>query len=193
MSTWVDRLLALPCALLPQRYWESFNLPVANVATLSAFITLFTGFALGVRGYFGYLQLLRQTSQGVSIATIAELQLQGKLPETATVSAVPFNIAITAPIAFALFTPLGLLATYLVVSSVFRIGATYVDEPHGDALLTGIDSLARRWSGYRQRRSEQIARQRLEGVDAPDRLYEGTWAGLTGVTYVVVAARRIPD
>jgi hypothetical protein len=186
----LDLIRALPLALLPKRYWDSFDLPVANAATASAFIVLFLGFGLGIRGYFDYLERLRTTSKGVSIIEIAELQNQGKLPETANVSAVPTALAATAPIAFAFFTPLGALATYLVLASFFRIGASYAEDAHGDPILTGLDALARRWRGTHVQRSERAAREKLEGAEEPDRLYDGNWAGLPDVTYVVVAARR---
>lgn len=192
MGYTLDLLRALPVALLPKRVWQSFDLPVANVAAASAFIMLFAGFALGIRGYFDYLERLRTTSTGVSIIEIAERQNQGTLPEDATVSAIPAGLAATAPLAFAFFTPLGWLATYLVASSLFRIAGAYVEEPHGDPVLTAADALAQRWRGARVQRTERAAREQLEGMDEPDRLYRGDWAGLPDVTFVVVAARRKP-
>lgn len=193
MRALIDRLLALPLGLLPKRYWQSVDLPVPNIATASAFVTLFIGFALGVRGYFAYLERLRQFSKGVSIMEIAELQLQGKLPESAAVAAIPGGLAATAPIAFALFTPLGLFATYLVVSSLARLAAAYTGEPFGDPIFTGVDTLARRTFTKRQQRTVRAAREKLEGALEPDRRYDGEWAGLTGVDFVIVSARRKPD
>ncbi len=193
MSAWLDRLLALPCAWLPARYWRSIDLPVANVATASAFLTLFLGCGLGIRGYFDYLERLRTTSTGVSIYEIAELQNQGKLREDATVSAVPGAIYATAPLAFAFFTPLGLLSLYLAGASFVRIVASYIDEPHGDPILTGADALARRLRTSHRSRTARAAREQREGKNEPDRLYAGSWAGLPEVTYVVVAARRKAD
>jgi hypothetical protein len=132
----LDYLLALPVALLPKRHWQSFNLPVANVAVASAFIVLFGAVALAIPGYFHYLELL-QKAPGLSILEVARLQVLGKLPETAEVSAVPAGIYATAPIAFAFFSPLGLFCTYLVVASWFRLAAAYVDETHG---RSGVDT-----------------------------------------------------
>lgn len=192
MRTWIDRLLALPCGLLPRRYWQSMDLPVPNMATASAFITLFLGFGLGIRGYMNYLELLRTTSKGVSIYEIAERQNQGTLPSSAAVSAIPSGLAMTAPFAFALFTPLGLVATYLVISSFARLMASYTGEPFGDPILTGADALARRTVKRQRQRSASATRERLEGADEPDRLYDGEWANVPDATYVVVAARRKP-
>jgi hypothetical protein len=44
----------------------------------------------------------------------------------------------------------------------------------------------------RQDRTKRNERLALEKADEPDRLYDGAWAGLEGVDYVVVAARRKP-
>lgn len=188
----IDGILALPLTLLPKRYWQSFDLPVPNMAPLSGFIALFAGFAIGIRGYFAYLEGLRNIN-GVSIMDISETQVAGKLPETVGVSAAPAAVASMAPLAYALFTPVGLFATYLLLTSIFRIASSYIDDPHGDPLLTGLDGLARRWFGAHRTRSARVARESLEGAVEPDRRYDGHWAGLTGVDFVIVAARRKPE
>ena len=177
---------------MPVRYWQSVDLPVPNMAIASAFITLFLGFALGISGYFGYLERLRNPP-GVNILDISEMQLTGKLPETAEVSMVPSGLAMTAPFAFALFTPLGLLATYLVLSSLLRLISSYTGEPFGDPLLTGVDIIARKSFTRQQQYSVRSAREKLEGAVEPDRRYDGEWAGLSGVDFVIVSARRKPD
>jgi hypothetical protein len=184
-------LLALPFTLLPRRYWQSFDLPVTNMAPASGFVVLFAGFAIGIPGYFAFLERLGRV-QGLSILEISKQQIEGKLPETAAVSSVPSAVYAIAPLAFAL-TPLGLLASYMVLSSVFRIAASYIDEAHGDPLLTGLDALGRRLFTSRQQRTARAAREKLEGVVEPDRRYDGEWAGLAGVDFVIVSARRKPD
>lgn len=188
----IDGVLALPAALLPKRYWQSIDLPVPNVAPLSSLLTMLAGFAIGIRGYFAFLERLRHVS-GVSIMDISKAQIEGRLPETADVSAIPTALAATAPITFALFTPLGLFATYLVLTGLVRSAAAYIDEAHGDPILTGVDWLGRRIFTSQQQRSVRTAREKLEGAVEPDRRYHGEWAGLTGVDFVIVAARRKPD
>lgn len=192
MRSLIDAAIALPCTLLPRRYWQSLDLPVASMAPLSAFVVLFAGAALGVRGYFDYLDRLRAVS-GLSILEISKLQVAGKLPETADVSVASASIYVTAPLAFALFTPLGLFCTYLVVSSIFRIATSLIDDAHGDPLLTAADALGRRALGSRQQRSARESRETLERADEPDRRYDGEWAGLSDVDFVIVAARRKPE
>jgi hypothetical protein len=184
-------IVALPFTLLPRRYWQSFDLPVLNMAPLSGIVMVFVGCALGIRGYFGYLEQLRQ-AKGISILEISQAQVAGQVPETAAVSAIPMATAALAPVSFALFTPLGLFATYLVLSSIVRAASSYTGEPHGDPILTGVDWLGRRLFTARQARSVRVSREKLEGGEEPDRRYDGEWAGLKGVDFVVVAARRKP-
>jgi hypothetical protein len=191
VGSMIDGVLALPAALLPKRYWQSIDLPVPNVAPVSSVLTMLAGFAIGIRGYFGFLERLRHAS-GVSIMDISKAQIEGRLPETAAVSAIPAALAAMAPITFALFTPLGLFATYLVLTGLIRSAAAYIDEAHGDPILTGVDWLGRRMFTSRQERSVRTAREKLEGADEPDRRYDGAWAGLTGVDCVIVSARRKP-
>lgn len=192
MRSLIDGVLALPMALLPRRYWQSFDLPVEGMAPVSNFVTLILGFVIGIPGYFAYLERLRR-APGVSILEIAERQVRGELPESAVVSAVPGAVYMLAPVSFALSTPLGLLATYLVFTSIYRIAASYIDEAQGDPLLTGVDAAARRWFGSQRERNASTARERLEGADEPDRRYDGAWAGLSDVDFVIVSARRKPE
>ena len=191
MRYWFELVVALPFAWLPKRYWQSVDLPVPNVAFASSMIGLFAGFAIGIRGYFQYLVAL-YSSKGASILEISKQQVAGALPETAEVSAIPMTLGILAPISFALATPIGLLATYLVLTNFFRVIEWYIGEPGGDPILTGLDSLARRLFGRHQVKSARRERERLEGKEEPDRRYEGTWADMPEVDFVIVAARRKP-
>lgn len=191
MRYWLELIVALPFALLPKRYWQSIDLPVPNVAAWSSLLTMFAGFAIGIRGYFAFLVVL-YSSSGASILEISKRQVAGDLPEDAAVSGIPMALGILAPITFALATPVGLLATYLVLSGFARVVGSYIGEPHGDPILTGIDSAWHRLRTSQHSRSEQQTRAALERRDEPDRRYDGEWAGLTGVNYVIVAARRKP-
>ena len=191
MRSLIDRIIALPFALLPKRYWQSFDLPVANVAVLSAFLVMAAGFILGVPGYFYYLARLQGVT-GLSLLEVGKLQVEGKLPETAEVGFTPIGLYATAPISFAFFTPLGLFCMYLILSSFFRLAAAYVDETHGDPLLTLGDTVITRLFTKQQVRKVRVAREKLEGADEPDRRYDGEWAGLPGVDFVVVSVRRKP-
>jgi hypothetical protein len=188
---WLELVIALPFALLPRRYWQSIDLPVPNVASASALLTMVVGLFVWMRGCWSYLVGLRQSS-AASILDIATLQVAGKLPETAAVSAVPGVIYMTAPVAFAFFTPLGLLATYIVISGLARSVTGLIGEPSGDPILTGADALGRTLFHTKQQRALRVERAKLEKMDEPDRRYDGEWAGLPDADFVIVAARRKP-
>ena len=190
MRSFIDRLLAIPCALLPKRYWQSFDLPMANMAPVSSWMTMLGGFVIGVPGYFAFLERLRGVKAG-SILEISNAQLEHRLPETAEVSAIPSVLYATAPLQF-LFTPLGFLAGYMVISGLVRIAGSYIDEAHGDPVLTGADWLGRRLFTSQKQKAARVERAKLEKIDEPDRRYDGAWAGLSGVDFVIVSARRKP-
>lgn len=192
MRSLVDHLFAIPCALLPKRYWQSVDLPMANMAPVSSWMTMIGGFVVGVPGYFAFLERLRG-AKGASILDISQAQIEGRLPETAEVSAIPSVLYATSPLQFLLFTPLGLFAGYLVLSGLVRIVGSYVDEAHGDPVLTGADWVGRTLFTSRRERSARLERLKLERIDEPDRRYDGEWAGLTGVDFVIVSARRKPE
>ena len=190
MRSIIDHILAIPCAMLPKRYWQSFDLPMANMAPMSSWVTMLLGLVIGIPGYFAYLARLRGV-KGVSILDISTAQIEGRLPETEQVSAIPSVLYMTAPMQF-LLTPIGLIAGYLIFSGLFRVVASFVDDARGDPVLTGIDALGRKWFTTQQQRSARVERAKLENIDEPDRRYDGEWAGLTGVDYVIVSARRKP-
>ena len=190
MRSLIDQLLAIPCALLPKRYWQSFDLPMATMAPWSSWLTMIGGFVIGVPAYFAFLERLRSVP-AASILEISKAQVAGTLPETAAVSAIPSVMYMTAPLQF-LLTPIGFLAGYMVMTGLFRIAASFVDEAQGDPALTGIDTLGRRLFTSRQQRAARVAREKLEKTDEPDRRYDGDWAGLSGVDFVIVSSRRKP-
>ena len=97
MRSAIDTLLALPCALLPKRLWPHSDLPIAQVSAVSAVLTLFIGVAVGIRGYFAYLEALRHID-GLSMLAVGQAQVSGALPETTSASVAPFAVAATAPL-----------------------------------------------------------------------------------------------
>ena len=161
--------LAILAGFLPRRYWEDIDLPVSNLAFASALLTFFAGTALGISGYFAFMAYV-----------LAQREW----------TAPPMMILVFFSYVFA--TPRGLFALYLTATGFIRVIAWNTGEPVGDPILTGIDALWHRARSTRRARSELDARLTLEKIDEPDRRYEGAWAGLEGVDFVVVAARRKP-
>lgn len=170
MRYWLELIVALPFALLPRRHWQSIDLPIANVIAASSLLTLLMGAGLGVSGFFAHMS--------------RALQPREFTPP-------PFMLAVF--LGYVFFTPRGLLSSYLVFSGLARAAASWTGEPFGDPILTGIDSLARRFFTKQQQRTVREARAKLEKSDEPDRRYDGEWAGLTNVDFVIVAARRKPN
>lgn len=155
-------LAAIPAALLPTRWWGRYpTLQIERFALASALLTVLLGFGVAIVGYFQFLQ-----SGGARGAPLY------------------------APFVFGLTTPVGILATYLIVSGIFRTATAFVGDWYGDPLLTAIVTAT---ISTRTRRREDAARAdrlRREGVEVPDRRYSGEWAGLPQAEYVIVAARR---
>lgn len=169
MRALVDALLALPGALLPRQRWDSLDLPIQNVVLASSLLTCLGGAALGITGFFAHMaDILAQREWTAPPMMILEF------------------------VSYVLATPRGLFSLYLAISGLIRSISWLVDEPLGDPILTGIDHLVSNTTASRRTRVARVARERLEGTVEPDRRYDGEWAGLTGVDYVVVAARRKP-
>jgi hypothetical protein len=161
--------LAVLAGFLPKRYWDDIDLPIENVALLSALVNFFAGAAFGIAGYFEFMAYVL----GQRLWT-----------------APPFMIYVF--ISYVFFTPRGLFSLYLVASGFFRYGAWFVGEPHGDPILTLIDSTWRRLLNRQHVTRQRNDRLALERDDEPDRRYDGEWAGLPGVDFVIVSARRKP-
>lgn len=186
-------LLALAAAPLPKRWWDSLEaLPIRRAAALSGLATAAAGLVMGGRGLLAYLGRASNAAIDATIELTAR-QARGEAPLTDVTTFDLQRLSIFSFVAFVLFTPLGLLALYLVVSGVVRAASSWVEQPLGDPLLTGLDAALSRASRRLRRRSADASRKRQEGPEVPDRLFTGAWAGLEGVDYVVVASRRKPD
>ena len=126
MRPLVDYSLAVVAGLLPKRHWDAINLPIQNVALVSALLTFFGGAALGITGFFEYMAFVLA-------------QRQFTLP--------PFMLAVF--IGYVLFTPRGLFSLYLLLSGLVRMISGWFDQPEGDPLLTLIDASWRRLAAKR--------------------------------------------
>lgn len=185
-------VLAVFAAYLPSRYWPALAwLPIRNAALPSAILSIVAGAVVGLGGFLTYSERVgRETS--ALIVKAAEAQLTGRLPHDPSLNIAPVAVAALTPFAF-LITPLGLLATYLIVTGFARMITWVVHEPSGDPILTAIDTAIRRASGRARDALERHARESEEGAEEPDRLYVAEWAGVADADLVVVASRRKPE
>lgn len=162
----------------------------ASRGPLAAIATLLSGVVVGFIGFLRYAEPVASTN------TALMLELAGRPSgaggEELSVSA-PVALTMLSSIVFALATPVGWLATYLVVTGLVRGLAAAVDERRGDPIV----GLARRLiAGARTRR--RAAREvagfvALAGPEVPDRIVPGDRFGIVGADLIVVASRPKPE
>jgi len=183
----VETLVGVFRCFLPARYWQEMR----RGAYLSILLTM----ALGVRiGYAAFFEQARKAGEeGAALA----LKLGapggaagvGGLSQTEAVAAALMGNALT-PLAFFLFTPLGWLADYLVISAVFRGFTLAVDNPWGDPLLTIVDKAVRGKRAETQARKQAEERELAGGPEVPDQILECRKFAGKEADFVVVASRR---
>ena len=146
----MDTLVGVFRTVLPARYWHD----VRNGAYLSILLTAALGVRIGYAGFFERAQKAGQEGAALALKLGAPGAAGGVggLSQTEAVGAALMGNALT-PLAFFLFTPLGWLADYLVISAGVRGITLAVDNPWGDPLLTMIDNLVR------GKRAERVARK----------------------------------
>jgi hypothetical protein len=173
---------AVILANLPVNWWGPFEdrFPLRTSAWISALVTLFAGFAIGIPGY---LQFLATAADGFNAAVVFD-------PNLADASR---GWAVGSLAVYLLATPQGLLATYLALGGLVRFASAFiVDDVRGDFLLTWLDAGVRKLWGRASARDARVAREKLEGPDMPDRLVTGDAVGRADASYVVLAARQKP-
>lgn len=186
--------LAVPAGMFPRRWWQKIDrLPIESCAWLSSLVTLAAGFVFGAIGYVAFADDVSRKLTDLTFK-VAERQLAGQLPGTTEIStSAPSFLSALSLVAFLLFTPAGLVATYLVLSGLVRVVGAFLVEPFGDPILTGLDGLATRFASRTRRRLKRYARERREGREAPDELFPAAWARVPDADYVVVSSRPKPD
>lgn len=185
MALW---FAAVAAGVAPRRLWPTLevHLPLRSAAPLSGIVTLLTGFFIGVGGFFTLATKLAGANNDWMLGRLAGPPVGGD----ADVGFVPYGVSALTLFIFLFFTPTGLFALYLTASGMLRTISAYFDDPRGDPVLTAIDWAAKTMFEKNRAERRQIARERLEGVDAPDVLRAGAWAGLPDADYVVLAARK---
>lgn len=184
-------LLALFAGLLPRRLWREWEgrIPLARMAVPSALVTFLLGFAVGIPGFLDYAARSGAATSDLMLAAAGEAS-RGRASDLAPAGA--WGLSLFTLVAYLLFTPRGLLASYLSASGLLRCMAAVTSEPHGDPLLSLADHAARRVLARASRRRLASEREQLEGPPAPDALVRGGDLGFPEVELILVASRRKP-
>ncbi len=172
------------------REWDG-TLPISATVIPSALVQFFVGFGVGIPGFLAYAQRAASVANDMMMAA-ADRELAGQLPAGSVTTAGPVSMSFFSIFAFAFFTPLGLLATYLVVSGLARFLSAVAEEPHGDPVLTLADHGWRRLRARVRRDRAVAARERLEGPAVPDVCVRGPDAGEPEALFVIIASRQKP-
>ena len=189
-------VVAIVASLLPRYYWRQLEttLPVSRAALLSGVVSMLAAAAIAIPAF------LRYTEATSLIAIDAMLRATGWRTTPAGDAAPSADAAVASwfsgylsPMAFFLFTPIGLLSIYLFVTGWLRAVSAYVDDARGDPVLSTIDAVVRRARERSRSQREREERERLEGPEVADRVVTGTAAGLPEADLVVVASRRKPE
>lgn len=139
---------------------------------------------LGGAGFLGYAVRVASDNN--------DLLLEADAKSVPMSGAMPISSMVTTPFAFALGTPLGLLATYLTLTGVYRSAAAAVGEARPDPVLGGLVAGARHLARRREHAASARAREAMEGPEVADRLVPASRVGIEGADLVVVASRRKP-
>src|SRR5262245_7043909 len=176
----------LPRALWPRL--EEFFIPVYQASIVSAAIQIVAGFALGVPSFLVYAWRVANENNDLMLAAAR----QRPIGEGDVTSAMGVAGSMFSPFTFVLFTPAGVVSTYLALAGLVRLVSAIVEEPFGDPILTGLHHLATRLRDRRAAAVTAARRAALEGIEVPDRVLQGPAAGVPAAEHVVVSARRKP-
>jgi hypothetical protein len=183
---WAAFAAAMILALLPHRRWSRAPhwLPLRSAAFFSGVATVLLAAAIGIPGF------LDHAAATTSLANAA--MIEGEMRRIGDYNrGMVQGFAGLAVFTF-LLTPTGLLTLYLAVTGTVRAAAGWFDDPIGDPLLTGADTLLFAARRRRREASGRRSREALEGPEVADRAVSGSAAGIPGCDLVVVSSRRKP-
>ena len=175
-------VLAVGANVLPRRVaieWEG-RLPIGRTTVLSALLTFVCGSGTGALGFLRYAE---ETAMAAASMTLAS----GNADSRASVAYSAFSL-----VAFAFFTPLGLVCTYFVATGLVRWFAAVADAPLGDPLLTVTHHFWWTWTAHQAVDRADLERLRQEGAEVHDVLVVGKDIGMPEADFVLVASRRKP-
>lgn len=187
MASAIRGIGGIVCAMLPRRYWPALDerFPVSQAAGPAGILTILVAAAIGIPGF------LRHT-QGESDAHAAAFASVVGTPDMVANRQFLAGVNGLSLFTFLLLTPAGWATTYLGLTGLIRAGGAWLDDPHGDFLLTAADAVLVRSRRDRKERERRNAREALEGPEVPDRVVPGGQVGLPDAQLVIVASRQKP-
>jgi hypothetical protein len=177
---------AMAVSLLPSRHWDRFSpdLSIDRAAFASGVLTWTIGLAIGIHGFLAHAHGM--TSLGID----AMLHRTFTDPAAGYSQGMIQGFSGLSIFTFLLLTPTGWLTLYLVGTGALRGIAAWFDDPVGDPILTGVDSvISGRWTRRAARKAIE-AREALEGPEVADRVVSPAAAGVPDCDFAIVASRR---
>jgi hypothetical protein len=188
-------IAGVAAAGLPKRWWPVLDpyVPASDSAGVAAIVTILAGAAIGVPGFIGHAT--EQVSRNNRAILDAATDQAARPPSSDKISDREWGRTFVTASGLSLFTfifltPAGWASTYLGISGVWRAVAAAVDDPFGDPLLTGLDSLFLRTARRGRAHIARRRRESLEGPEVPDRILRGSQVGTADTEVVIVSSRR---
>lgn len=169
--------------LLPRRYWDE----MARGASASILLTAALGVRVGFEGFFDYARQAGEASAALALKAAAGGGAPGMSAESQATASIMGSIMV--PISFFLFTPMGWITDYLLITAVFRAIALAGDSPWGDPVLTLIDNYARKRIDEDRQAEAARRREQAEGPAVPDEIVAGTQFAGKPADFVIVSSR----
>ena len=164
----------------------------ASRGAFAAIVTLLSGVVIGELGFLRFAQETASANNTLMLE-IAARQSGGTVGGQDIMGSAPVALTMLSSLVFALGTPLGLLASYLVGTGGVRCLAAAVGERRGDPIVGAVRRLVARRLRRRDEARAVAAHAALAGPEVADRLVAAERFGLAGADLVVVASRPKPD
>lgn len=167
----------------------------ADRASRSAFAAVVTLLSGVVVGEIGFLRFGRQVASdnNTLMLEIAARQSSGTLGGQEITGAAPVALSMLSAITFAIATPLGWLAMYLVLTGLVRSVAAAVGERRGDPVVALAVGIVARRRSRRAASREIAAHDALAGPEVADRVVTPARVGIESADLVIVTSRPKPD
>lgn len=161
-------------------------------STFAAIVTLLAGVVVGEVGFFRFARQVASDNNALMLE-IASRQSSGTMGGEEITAAAPVALSMFSAITFAIATPLGWLAIYLVLTGFVRSLAAAVGERRTDPIVALSARLLARRRSRRDARRETAAHDALAGPEVADRVVAPARVGIEGADLVVVASRPKPE